>query len=73
MPTDLHGAWRAVNDMRAGQPSDSAASHLANWLLDSGPALGFRPPHAEERARALDLAHYFRSLGLPEVEAFSAQ
>eukprot|EP00969_Alexandrium_andersonii_P211633 9347274-Alexandrium_andersonii.AAC.1 len=41
----------------------------ADYLVENGAALGIRPPNVGERARAVGLGQYVRSLGLTDKQA----
>eukprot|EP00969_Alexandrium_andersonii_P294658 13024686-Alexandrium_andersonii.AAC.1 len=62
--------WEALCKGRGPRSAEAAdMDAAADYLADNGAAWGIRPPTVGERARAVGLGQYIRSLGLADKQA----
>eukprot|EP00969_Alexandrium_andersonii_P057025 2515754-Alexandrium_andersonii.AAC.1 len=55
--------WEALCERKGPRSAEAVdVDQAADWLVDNGNALGLRPPNVGERARAVGLGQYIRSL-----------
>eukprot|EP00969_Alexandrium_andersonii_P269936 11931060-Alexandrium_andersonii.AAC.1 len=59
--------WEVLCKQKGPRSAEAAdMGQAADYLVDNGSALGIRPLNVSERARAVGLGQYIRSLGLTD-------
>eukprot|EP00969_Alexandrium_andersonii_P301939 13347108-Alexandrium_andersonii.AAC.1 len=69
----IRKGWEALCKEKGPRSAEAGAmDKAAEYLVDNANALGLRPPNVGERARAVGLGQYLRSLGLSEKQQADA-
>ena len=70
MPTSLHRAFKQLCTLRQVREHEDSILPVVHWMEQHGRELGFRIPHAVERARATGRGAYLLALGLSERQLY---
>ena len=71
MPSDVSALYRMLLRGHLSYADERRMGPVMDWIHQEGPRLGYRLPSPDERARATGRAHYFRELGLNDVQLYT--